>query len=165
MKGIIIIVFIAGVIFLGIKHLEKETGEEMPAGWKVFLFCVWPYTFVISFFGLIREYILAPAGKAFVWTFPSLGPVNYDTTHPYCEAEVIEKVNEAIKGSGKMYPHDLKSVKQVYDIENDDLFCHRPKPSLTPQYSQDFVNWLVERIDANREFFADVREKAIDRAH
>lgn len=96
---------------------------------------------------------------------PAYKKLDYDVTHPYRQTEVIKLVNAALEGEAGINSHDIKCVKQIYEISGDDSLCHCPKFSLSPQYSQKFVDWLVDEFRADADFFIKVRQEAYERQH
>lgn len=88
---------------------------------------------------------------------PAYRKLDYDMTHPYRQREVIREVNRAVATHAKINQHDIKCVKQVYHIDGDDTLCHRSKFSLSPQYSQKFVDWLIHEFRKDQRFFSKLR--------
>lgn len=82
-----------------------------------------------------------------------------DKTHPYRQKEVIERVNERLKGKKRINQYDILCVRRVYNINGSRPdFYYKPKYGV-PQYSELFVNWLVESYEKNSAFFDEAREK------
>ena len=81
-----------------------------------------------------------------------------DKTHPYRQKEVIEKVNALLKGK-QINQYDMLCVRRVYkvDVSRPD-FYYKPKYGV-PQYSEEFVNWLIESFQNDPKFFDKAREK------
>lgn len=96
---------------------------------------------------------------------PAYRKMDYDATHPYRQGDVINLVNEAISGRGQINSYDIQCVRQLYEIADDDTLCHRSKFSLTSQYTQKFVDWLIEKFNKDKRFFARLRKEAYDRRH
>ncbi len=81
-----------------------------------------------------------------------------DETHPYRQKEVIETVNERLKDK-QINQYDMLCVRKVYKIdESRPDFYYKPKYGV-PQYSEEFVNWLIESFQNDPKFFDKAREK------
>ena len=96
---------------------------------------------------------------------PAYRKLDYDITHPYRQTEVIKEVNKALTGKAKINSYDIQSVKAVYEIAEDDSMCHYRKFSSSPQYSREFVDWLISSFEKNNSFFEEVRRDAYERRH
>lgn len=80
-----------------------------------------------------------------------------DDTHPHRQKEVIQLVNQRLKGGKTINSHDILSVRRVYDIdESEPDYFYRPKFG-SPQYSETSVDWLVSEYDADPSFFEKAR--------
>jgi len=82
-----------------------------------------------------------------------------DTTHPYRGKEVIELVNQRFAGKQIINTFDIRCVKKVYGLENRPDFYYKSKYS-SPQYSPQFVDWLVALSTKSHDFFAVNRRRA-----
>ena len=85
---------------------------------------------------------------------PVIGRADFDVTHPHRQRDVIRLVNEAIDRPINQF--DLLSVKRVHAVEDQERFFHKPRFS-SPQYSDAFVQWLVDRSRADPMFFEEAR--------
>jgi len=94
---------------------------------------------------------------------PAYRKIDYDITHPYRQKEVIETANQALAGKATINQYDIKCVKQLYKIEGQEAFCHRPKFSPSPQYTQRFVDWLIREFGKDNNFFVNLRQRAYER--
>ena len=81
-----------------------------------------------------------------------------DKTHPYQQKDVVNVVNQKLQGVITMSTHDNQNVKQIYHIPNKVEFYYKSKFS-SPQYSEQFVNWLIEEVTKNPKFFLQTKEK------
>jgi hypothetical protein len=81
-------------------------------------------------------------------------------THPYRgRTELVEVVNNKLGGIQTINFFDILCIKRVYNIEKQAEFCYLPKFS-SPQYSDNFVNWIVQKAKRNSNFFIQTRKKA-----
>jgi hypothetical protein len=88
---------------------------------------------------------------------PAFRQVDTDVTYPYRQKELLEAVNQRIGGAYHVNPHDLLSVRRAYSIDNQPQYFHKPKYA-SPQYSVDFLNWLVQRYREDLAFFVKARQ-------
>jgi len=81
-----------------------------------------------------------------------------DKTHPYRQKEVIEKVNALLRNK-QINKYDILCVRRVHRVdESRPDFYYKPKYGV-PQFSEGFVNWLVESFQKNSRFFDKARKK------
>jgi hypothetical protein len=85
---------------------------------------------------------------------PVIGRADFDVTHPHRQRDVIRLVNAEIDRPINQF--DLLSVKRVHAVEGQGRFFHKPRFS-SPQYSDAFVAWLVDRHRADPAFFEQAR--------
>jgi hypothetical protein len=88
---------------------------------------------------------------------PLYGQVDPDHSHPYRQKEVIAEVNKRLDGRS-VNAFDILSVRRVYAIgeETRPEFVHVPKFG-SPQYSDAFVDWLVDQDARNPRFFENAK--------
>lgn len=86
---------------------------------------------------------------------PLYGKLDPDRTHPYRQTEVIAETNRRLPEGVEINPYDVLSVRRVHDITEETRpdFTHVPKFG-SPQYSDAFVDWLVDEHARDPEFFA-----------
>ena len=85
---------------------------------------------------------------------PLYRAVDFDVTHPYRQKELVEEVNSRLTGDAAINAYEFQAIKRTYDIDPD--FVHLPRFG-TSQYSQAFVDWLVDRIESDPEFVTRAR--------
>lgn len=81
-----------------------------------------------------------------------------DDSHPYLTKHVIE----ILKRKGiDVTQHDISKVlNKVYEIKSKPEFCKTPKHHKhQPQYSNQFIEWIMERVDEDPDFFQRTRDK------
>jgi hypothetical protein len=86
---------------------------------------------------------------------PLYRAVDFDVTHPYRQKELIAEVNARLREARAINAYEFQAIRRTYDIDPD--FVHRPRFG-TNQYSEAFVDWLVERIRTDDRFVAHARE-------
>jgi hypothetical protein len=93
---------------------------------------------------------------------PLYGQVDPDRSHPYRQKEVISVVSERLDGARDVNAFDILSVRRVYGISEETRpeFVHVPKFG-SPQYSDAFVDWLVEQDARQAGFFDDAKTRYV----
>jgi hypothetical protein len=91
---------------------------------------------------------------------PVYGRLDPDRTHPYRQKEVVNEVNRRLLEGVEVKGYDILSVRRVHGISEEAQpdFTHVPKFG-SPQYSDAFVDWLVEQHARDPEFFAKAKER------
>jgi hypothetical protein len=89
---------------------------------------------------------------------PVYGKLDPDRTHPYRQTEVVAELNARLPPGVTVSAYDILSVRRAHGIspETRPEFTHVPKFG-SPQYSDAFVDWLVERHADDAEFFANAK--------
>jgi len=80
-----------------------------------------------------------------------------DETHPYRQKDVISLVNQRLPESSRINQFHIRVIRAVHRIDENGLFAYHPKYS-SQQYSQAFVEWLVEQFTEVPEFFGKARQ-------
>jgi len=78
-----------------------------------------------------------------------------DALYPYRLKEAAAAINQLLQGV-KISTHDVTCVRKVHEVDTNPTFFHKPKYS-SPQYSQAFVDWMVDAHAADNEFFLKAR--------
>jgi EC042_2821-lke REase len=87
---------------------------------------------------------------------PLYRALDFDVTHPYRQKELIQEVNGRLPEEKAINAYEFQAIRRTYDIDPD--FVHLPRFG-TNQYSQALADWLVERIEDDREFVARARAR------
>ena len=95
---------------------------------------------------------------------PGYRLIDHDTTYPYRQTELVEVVNKMLPESVEVNAYDVLAVRRTHGIDDNPRYCHTPKFG-SPQYSNQFAEWLVERHKENNDFFAKAREKYYQQTH
>jgi hypothetical protein len=89
---------------------------------------------------------------------PAYKKLNPNLTHPYRQKEVISVFNQKSEGR-KINQFDIRSIRKIYQIdEKFPDFFYKPKFA-SPQYSDNFVFWLLEMNEKDPQFFDDAKNK------
>jgi len=86
-------------------------------------------------------------------------PKSPDKTHPYRQKEVVELVNQKLGRTLTINSFDILCIKKAYNIVSKPEFHYKSKFA-TPQYSPQFVDWIVKQATKNPDFFTHTRRKA-----
>ncbi len=93
---------------------------------------------------------------------PAFRNPNPDSTHPHRQKELLELINQRSGGKRKINQYDILCIRKVYKLEGEPQYYYKTKFS-PPQYSDDFMNWLVKKYKENPLFFDKAREKCKDK--
>ncbi|HCX89369.1 MAG TPA: hypothetical protein DHT43_02395 [Deltaproteobacteria bacterium] len=85
-------------------------------------------------------------------------PKSPDTTHPHRQKEVVQLINQRLSGRKTITPYDIQSARKVYKVDAKPDYYYKSKFA-SPQYSNAFINWLVEQFDKDSSFFYRARQE------
>ncbi|MBS1812067.1 MAG: putative DNA binding domain-containing protein [Acidobacteria bacterium] len=77
--------------------------------------------------------------------------LNPDDTHPFRQIDIVRELNERLQITPKINNYDVLSVRSVYNISGIPRFYYKSQYS-SAQYSQEFIDWIVEKISADNSF-------------
>jgi hypothetical protein len=95
-------------------------------------------------------------------TAPVYGQLSPDQTHPFRQAQLLPELNKRLGVGSVVNPYDLLSVRRVLRIDATTRpdFVYQPRwPNSSPQYSEEFVDWLAGQAKADPHFFEKARAK------
>jgi hypothetical protein len=97
---------------------------------------------------------------------PLYRAVDWDTTHPYRQTELLEEVNARLPRDAAINGYDIQSVKRAHEIDENTRpgFVHLPRFGWY-QYSDAFVDWLVDQYERDDQFFTDARARYYELTH
>jgi hypothetical protein len=87
---------------------------------------------------------------------PAFKAVRTDLLYPHRQKEVVKEVNKLL-GKQVVTAHDVFSVRKVHAIDSQPNYSYSPQYS-SRQYSQAFVDWMVDQYRADPDFFVKARE-------
>jgi hypothetical protein len=88
---------------------------------------------------------------------PEYRIINPNTTHPHRTADLLDVLGNQLPNYSLNF-YDILAVRRAYEVDEQGRFFYRPM-SGSPQYSDDFVNWIIEKCEEDPDFFADARER------
>lgn len=92
---------------------------------------------------------------------PAYRVVDYDRTHPYRQKELLAAFRERAP-ERSINQFDLLSVRHVHRTDENPEFSHRSLYG-TRQYSERFLNWLLENASRDPHFFESARAEYLRR--
>jgi hypothetical protein len=82
-----------------------------------------------------------------------------DDTHPHRLKDVVAILNERLAGKVELNVFDLLCVRRAYETDRIPGFFYKSKVG-TPQYSDAFVEWILDHYARDPHFFTDARSRA-----
>jgi len=129
----------------------------------------------------IKKVVIAPSGytvqslpsRVSVSSVPTTPPVRItdsleapafrletpDDTHPYRQKEVVQIVNSRLRGKRIVNSYDILCVRRVHKIDATKPQYYYKSKYGSPQYSEDFINWLVTSYEHDPSFFDEARQE------
>ena len=89
---------------------------------------------------------------------PTYRVVDVDRTHPYRAKEAILEIARRLPEGVVFNSFDLLAVRKAHAVDDREEFTHEPKFG-SRQYSQGFVNWVVQEYSKDHAFFDKARKK------
>lgn len=84
-----------------------------------------------------------------------------DDSYPYRQTEVLDRVRERVPDDVEINRYDIESVRYVHGINDDPHYSYEPRFG-SRQYSEAFVKWIVDRFEADPDFFEKARDAYYD---
>jgi len=97
---------------------------------------------------------------------PLYRAVDWDITHPYLQSELIPLVAARLPADVVFNSYDMLSVRRVHNIDENTHpeFVHLPLHGYY-QYSEAFIDWLVDQHQRDRDFFTKARARYYELSH
>jgi hypothetical protein len=89
---------------------------------------------------------------------PGVIPVDRHKLCPHRQKDVIAKLKERLPNGGSPTSHGLRAVNKVHDVMGKEAFAWKPQFS-SPQYSDAYIDWIVERIQEEPSFLHDACQR------
>jgi Schlafen, AlbA_2 len=85
---------------------------------------------------------------------------NPDGYWKYKQGIVVKKLNDTLRLAKDINGHDILCVKYVYGIGADTHphFMMRPHQDSSPQYSDNFIEWILNEYASDKQLFAKCRK-------
>lgn len=95
---------------------------------------------------------------------PAYHKVNPDVTHPYRQTELVDEINKRLPDDVEINRYDVQCINAVHDMKSNSTYCHEPRYGST-QYSEAFIDWVLDRYQTDEEFFDANRGKHYEKRH
>lgn len=95
---------------------------------------------------------------------PGYRLIDYDTTYPHRQTELIDVVNRMLPEGVNINSYDVLAIRRTHDIDDDARYRHTPKFG-SPQYSDDFARLIVARHKENNNFLDETRDAFYAQTH
>lgn len=89
---------------------------------------------------------------------PAFKAMRTDLLYPYRQKELVARVNDLLAGP-KVTGHDVYCVRKAHGVDDQPNFFYKPQFS-SPQYSDAFAAWMVEKYKADADFIQKARDSA-----
>ena len=89
---------------------------------------------------------------------PAFRKLNPDITHPFRQKEAVAEINRRLGEGVDVNSYDIQCINRVFDVSDRQQLCHCPKFS-SPQYSPEYIAWVVGQYEQNHAFFRRTRER------
>jgi len=87
-------------------------------------------------------------------------PTNAEEIWPHRQIDLIREVNKRLAGEAQINTHDIYCIKKVYDVlKAYPKFAYKPHHLASPQYSDAFIEWIVDEYTKNKNFFRETRAR------
>lgn len=89
-------------------------------------------------------------------------PKSSDKTHPHRQIDVRNLLHQRMGLAKLPSAYNIESVRRVHGTDKNNQHFYKSEVTKTPQFSDAFVDWLVEKLKADPDFFekAKVSDKA-----
>jgi Putative DNA-binding domain/EC042_2821-lke REase len=97
---------------------------------------------------------------------PLYRAVDWDTTHPYRQTELIQEVSSKLPRGTPFNSHDALCIRRAHRIDGNSHpeFAHELRFGGV-QYSEAFADWIVDQYNRENDFFTDARQRYYELTH
>ena len=88
---------------------------------------------------------------------PAFRPTTPDIAYPFRQKEVVEEVNRRLVGQCEINAFDILCVRRTHRVDETKPEFFEKRKYSSPQYTQRFVDWLIEQYNADLDFFENAR--------
>lgn len=82
--------------------------------------------------------------------------VNPNQTHTFRRNDVVIRLRERLPDNMVINFYDVYAIRKAYGVDENLEFYFKPKFG-SPQYSGEFIKWILSRYKEDNEFFAKTR--------
>ncbi len=87
--------------------------------------------------------------------------LDLNTVHPHRQKEVVDAVVARFAGKIRFTTTDNAAIRKLHQIDGQKKFYYKPKTG-SGQYSEVYVKWVVDQIEADTNFLTGIRQKYHD---
>ncbi len=87
---------------------------------------------------------------------PAYQLLDPNKTHPYRQTDVVREFNKRLMNGKEIKTYDVQCIKHAHRIEEHPRFFYKPLHN-SPQYSVEFVEWLIRQYQEDEKFFDKAR--------
>lgn len=84
----------------------------------------------------------------------SIVPQNAEEIWPYRQKDLLREINKELPSSAQVNGHDMLCINTALNVLNDHPeFAYKPHRLASPQYSQQYAEWIVAQYRRDKQFF------------
>jgi hypothetical protein len=84
--------------------------------------------------------------------------VNPNETHKFSRNDLVIRLQELLPENIVFNSYDVFALRKVFDVDKNPNFYFKPKFG-SPQYSSEFINWILIRYKEDNGFFSKTRSE------
>lgn len=86
-------------------------------------------------------------------------PLSAATTHPHHRPELLRRLKTKLPKGVKVTPHDIVCINRKFDVFSARPdFATKPHQDASPQYNDQYIEWIVEQITNAPDFLSSARQ-------
>ena len=86
-------------------------------------------------------------------------PRNAEELWPHRQKDLLQLINKQIKKSPPINGHDILCINSHLNVLRDHpKFAYKPHKLASPQYSEEYADWIVRQYTTDKRFFERLRE-------
>jgi len=91
---------------------------------------------------------------------PKFVPHNAEEFWPHRQKSLLAKINKRLPSTIRINGHDILCVNRRLDVlKSHPDFAYRPHKMASPQYSDTYIDWLIDQASKDPNFFRAAREE------
>jgi hypothetical protein len=92
-------------------------------------------------------------------------PGNAEEIWHHRQKDLIREVNKRLGKNAKINSHDIFCIKKIYDVLTKRAdFAYRSHHLAPPQYSNAFIEWVIDEFRRDNQFFERLRRECRPKA-
>ncbi len=90
--------------------------------------------------------------------FREMIAVNPNQTHTFRRNDVVTRLRECLPNNLIINFYDVYAIRKAYKVDDKSEFYFKPKFG-SPQYSGEFIEWILSCYEKDKEFFMKARAR------